>query len=109
MAPRAGQLRRGCPCGRAEWPFFASIRYGQAAVVSFFVLSGYVTALLLATAGAPLLKSFYSERLLRLLPLYFAANLFALAVFPFLTTGEFNSCEGNITSVIYHALVIPMN
>jgi peptidoglycan/LPS O-acetylase OafA/YrhL len=84
---------------------------GVVAVVSFFLLSGYVVAGLLAP-GTRLSHSctrFYLERAARLLPLYYA----------FLLVGIVIAALGNITSSLHgpgtsqqiagHLLVIPLN
>ena len=84
---------------------------GVIAVVSFFMLSGYVVAGLL-TPGSALAKSptaFYLERAVRLLPLYYAFLLVGLIIA--MLGGITTSLDGPGTpiQIAAHLLVIPLN
>ena len=82
---------------------------GVVAVVSFYMLAGYVVCKLLTknfSAREPIYLPFYYERLLRILPNYFFVALLTLA---FIAITGFGKPKLTFLSLFNNALVIPLN
>lgn len=61
---------------------------GDQAVVCFFIVSGFLMAMILETKYRERIKSFYVNRMLRIYPPYLAALLFAAIVFWLIPNGH---------------------
>ena len=82
---------------------------GVFAVIIFYLISGYVTAALLKTADVQPI-SFLKERLLRLLPSYFAFAVLAAAIWFFLAPqSHFLSRSPRLADWIANVTVVPLN
>lgn len=91
-------------------------RFGHLAVISFFVLSGYlITYLLMAEKtkmGTISIKNFYMRRILRIWPLYFFTILLGLFVWPhipfFEIPGQASIQDVNFWSMaLLYLLILP--
>lgn len=89
----------------------AGYHLGVPAVVIFFMLSGYVVAGLLSEIrpGFFSIVNFYSERMLRLLPLYYFFLIIGFAAWWLGVDSYFLHASPSFLQWIFNVLIIPLN